>query len=349
MKTLKELQTFAEELSSADKVLCDAVADGTYRLGEVKFSEPVDKMLRSVFQDLIGHQEAIDLSIFEGEDPEQYLRMHAGEEEGYPEVLETLFDPSVSKKEKRKAWKFMDTEGYKLYEKLLKQVKSSLVFCAYTLASRRDRLRIREKKEEAKVLVEDLLGYSVDNHPSREDAILTGLTLMGFVPTEAFEHVEIIFKKDRYRAYESKLILEVPYSEFLANLFEGDMKEDYFGLFGILTEEDAKEALQNMHVPDEELRKELVELIKSWDFYRFTDFGISIAYAQGTFYKQENYEKALEYLKRLEPKTKLEHLLTGRAWENLGRNLQDRSFLKTASHYYQRAENIVKALECEAL
>ncbi|MEM3426644.1 MAG: hypothetical protein QW212_00085 [Nitrososphaerales archaeon] len=345
MKTLKELQKFAEELSSADRIICDALADGTYRLGELKFSELVSGMLRSVFNDMVGHQETIDLSIFDGFDPQDYLRVYAGEDEGFPEVVSSLFDTERS----REALKLMETERYRLYEELIKKVKSSLVFCAYTLASRRDRLRIAEKKEEAKMLIFDMLGDKTEKYPEG-DVILTGFALMGFLPTNSFEHTEIIFNKNRYRAYESKLILEIPYAEFLANLLEGKIERDHLGFLGILTEEDARYVMESLKgIEDEELREDLKRYIKDWRFYRFTDFGISICYAQGALYTKENADTALDYLKRLEPKTKLENLLAGRAWENLGRNLEDRSFLKIASDHYQKAGNIVKAMECEVL
>ena len=349
MKNLKELIRFAEELSSADKILCDAVAEGTYRLGG-DFSEPVKSMLRYALNDLTGWQEDFDLSIFDGLDPETYLLNVACEEDGYPELRSSLFDASVSKKEKVKILRRMEEADYRLYEETLKKIRSSLLFNYYTFASRRDKNRVLDGKDTAKALVEDLVSADILAKHSEEEIVQWGLIFLNRLPREVYLYAEGIFNINRYRAYESKLILEIPYTEYLAILLEGKIDQEYFGLLGIVSEEQAQEALRTMqHIDDEELYRDIYNFILNWKFYKLSDYGIGIYYSQSVLYRKENYKIALDHLNSLAPQTKLENLLTGRAWENLGRNMEDRQFLRKASEYYQKAGNLVKALECEVL
>ena len=338
MKTLKELIRFAEELSSADKILCDAVAEGTYRLGG-DFSEPVKSMLRYALNDLTGWQEDFDLSIFDGFDPEIYLLNVACEE----------FDGSVSKKEKAKILRRMQEADYRLYEETLKKIRSSLLFNYYTFASRRDKNRVLDGKDTAKAFVESLVPADILAKYPEEEIVKWGLIFLNLLPSEVYSYAEDIFNINRYRAYESKLILEIPYTEYLAILLEGKIDQEYFGLLGIVSEEQAQEALRTMRIEDEKLYKDIYNFILNWKFYRLSDYGIGVYYSQSVLYRKENYKIALDHLNSLAPQTKLENLLTGRAWENLGRNMEDRQFLRKASEYYQKAGNLVKALECEVL
>jgi len=322
MKTLKELQRFAEELSSADRLLCDNIAEGTYRLGNLSFSEPVLSMVRSVLNDLMGHQENPDLSMFEGEDPYKYMVMNAGEEEEFKKLIED--NPE----------KILTHPDAKEYARLMRKIHNSLTFAYFTLASRRD------KKEETPLDLNDtyeLLDYLAFGYDP----------VMGM----GYNYYEM-FSRDRYRPYESKLIVEIPYCEFLAHFKKGRYEEDYFSPFGLNSKERAEEFIKAINSEKdlpEKVKQDLLEKAIHWEFYKISSYGVAIFYSQAILYNEDAYKPALKEIEKLKPQSKVEHLLLARALENLGRNLKDRSFLREASKHYQKAGNFVKALECEVL
>ncbi|SNZ15616.1 hypothetical protein [Hydrogenobacter hydrogenophilus] len=324
MKTLKELQRFAEELSSADRLLCDAIAEGTYRLGKLSFSEPVLSMVRSVLNDLMGHQESPDLTMFEGEDPYKYMVMNAGEEEEFKKLMED--NPEV----------VLTNPDFKEYGRLIRKIHNSLTFAYFTLASRRD------KKEERTLDLNDkyeLLDYLAFGY----DPVMT----MGM----GYGYYEM-FARDRYRPYESKLIVEIPYCEFLAHFKQGRYEEDYFSPFGLSSKERSEEfikAINSQKDLPEKVKQDLMEKAIYWEFYKISPYGVAIFYSQGVLYNEDAYKPALKEIDRLKPQNKVEHLLLARALENLGRNLKERTFLREASKHYQIAGNFVKALECEVI
>lgn len=339
MKTLKELIRFAEELSSADKILCDAVAEGTYRLGG-DFSEPVKSMLRYVFNDLIGHQEKIDLSMFEGLDPQEYLSA-------------LFMDLIENKGSGRDFWELREDEEVKRFAELSAEIEKSLVFQYFTVASRRDEERLRLATEKGKEVVSAILS-DVSSNVEEEEIKTIGLGFIGYDPLifNFAEQFYSIFAIRKYRPYESKLIVEIPYCEFIAVLKRGKFVEDYFNPFGIENDEDARKAIKELEKQKDlprEIIQHLSERLLNWRWYKISSYGLAIFYSQAVVYNRDAFDNALDILKRLNPEKKVEHLVVARVWENLGRNMEDRQFLRKASEYYQKAGNLVKALECEVL
>ncbi len=351
MERLEEVKTLLAELKALEGVLLSTIAEGSYRLQGLTGDGLARKMARFVLFDLTGHQEKPDLYEFYGKDPELYLTFRAFEKE-MEEILEELLagGNTLSKKEIFKA--YMSHPKAKEIYKVRDEIRRNFIFLYYSFASRRDEERIKELAEETLDKACDMLGEKMRqiSVPIEDLFNLFGLSVMNNLgkPVE-------LFLKDVPYAYERKLLIELPYAEFVANVKKGEYDPDWFYVFGVQTDEMAekhveffKKVLKENGYPEEEIR-ETVEVFENYRWYSISDYGHAVFFSEGVRYKKENEDRAVEVLDRLSPQIKVEHLLMARAYENLARNTEKSEYLKKAKEHYELGGNFVKALECEVL
>lgn len=351
MERLEEVKTLLAELKALEGVLLSTIAEGSYRLQGLTGDGLATKMARFVLFDLTGHQEKPDLYEFYGKDPEFYLTFRAFQKE-QEEVLEELLSGGnkLSKPELLK--KFIAHPKMREIAQVQKELQKNFIFSYYSFASKRDAERARELAEDVMDKACDMLGEEIRQMsvPIEDLFNLFGLSVMNNLgkPVE-------LFLKDVPYAYERKLLIELPYAEFVATVKKGEYDPEWFFVFDVQTDEMAqkhieffKKVLKENGYPEEEIRK-TVEVFENYRWYSISDYGHAVFFSEGVRYKKENEDRAVEVLDRLSPQIKVEHLLMARAYENLARNTEKSEYLKKAKEHYELSGNFVKALECEVL